>query len=787
MSLYHSFVLPMEDFRRVYNYNTAADGEDDVAGVVASIQNAHGKAATAYIDQLYRDLNGGALTDPREGIAKALTGKFKKAAVMASLSVVFQQPSAIGRAFAEIDLKHFESFGLVRGVSRAVFKHKDHDRQWAELKRYAPVAMIKEMGYFDTGMGLTAKEYLQAKEYSGIKEKAKAVFTDGKYRDELLGKAASVADELTWVEIWRAVKNETAARNPKMDKTSEEFLKIAGDRFSEVIDKTQVYDSVLARSANMRSKSLFMNMATSFMAEPTTTINMIEDALRKGAKGQKKYAARVMGAVFCSVVINAALSSLVYAGRDDDEDETYLEKYLSRFLTEIIDGVNPITYIPFLKDAWSIAQGFDVERADMALISDLMDVMKKLVQLLDKDTSEMNEDALREHQKAVRQGWMSALDVVASLLGIPLKNARREVKGAMNLFGTLKKDFGGRKTTWGSLGDVLQADIQDTIPVWGWLNGETKGEKLYEAIVRGDDAYVERIMSTYADKDKAEAAIRAVIKDRYIAGEVSKLDARQMLINYGGVDVVKAHWTMDEWDYDKENTSEGSDDYGKYDRFFSAVESGVDLKKVISEYTSNGVDDETLRRQITEHFKPLYVDMSTADRASLKGYLLNAMEACGQDRDKAELNLMKWDFEAKYGYTWDDRADAYRSGAISADKLVQEMMTISGKTKEQAELEVEVYDWQRDIPNCDITATGVKDYHENCESEGISRKTFYTAWRYYTDTSGEVDEETGESIPYSKVQKVMPYIDRLDLTPSQKTALALCWWGASTVRKYKLW
>jgi hypothetical protein len=63
----------------------------------------------------------------------------------------------------------------------------------------------------------------------------------------------------------------------------------------------------------------------------------------------------------------------------------------------------------------------------------------------------------------------AAVGAIISLLGIPLKNARREVKGAVNLFGTLKKDFGGRKTTWGSLGDVLQADIQDTIPVWGWL------------------------------------------------------------------------------------------------------------------------------------------------------------------------------------------------------------------------------------------------------------------------------------------------------------------------------
>ena len=95
-----------------------------------------------------------------------------------------------------------------------------------------------------------------------------------------------------------------------MDVKSEEFLKLAGERFSEVIEKTQVYDSVLARSANMRSKSAFMNMATAFMAEPTTTINLLEDALR--GRSTKKIA-RVFGAVAVSIVLNNALASVVYA------------------------------------------------------------------------------------------------------------------------------------------------------------------------------------------------------------------------------------------------------------------------------------------------------------------------------------------------------------------------------------------------------------------------------------------------------------------------------------------
>ena len=785
MSMYHSFVLPMEDFRKVYNYSTPNEAESASASVNAAIQNAHGKAATSYIDQLYKDLNGGALSDSREGLAKSLVGKFKKAAVMASLSVVFQQPSAIGRAFSEVDLKHFHGPAITKGTARAIFAPKRHDALWSELKKYAPVAMIKEMGYFDTGMGMSAQEYLQAKEYTGIKEKAKAFIKDSNYRDEVLSKGAAVADELTWIEIWKAVKNETAERNPDMKRDSEEFLKIAGNRFSEVIDKTQVYDSVLARSANMRSKSLYMNMATSFMAEPTTTMNMVWDALTKAANGQKKAAARAIGSVAVSIIINAALSSIIYAARDDDEDETYLEKYFSSFFTDIVDSFNPITYIPIIKDIWSIAQGFDVERADMSLMSDLMDKLKSVISIYNKDTSEMGADELKGWKRSVRDSWIDLTGVVANLLGIPARNMIREVRGAANMFSTLREDFGGRKTTWMSFGDVVGADLKSAIPVLGWSNGKKKAEKLFDALQAGDQAYADRLMASYDDEKKVQTAISGVVKDKYQEGEISESEARDYLIKYCGLDITEAYWKMKEWDSDKESTA--GEDFKKYDRFYDAVKTGANLKAVIKEYTDNGVKPETLRGQITEYFKPEYVNMSASDRAGIKGYLLNAMVACGQEREKAEITMMKWDFEASYGYTWDDRADAYRNGAISASKLVDELMKISGKTKEEAELQVEVYDWQKDIPNCDITATGIRDYHENCESAGISRKEYYTAWRYYQDTSGEIDEDTGESIPYSKVKKVMVYINGLDLTAAQKTALASCWWGASTVKEYKLW
>ena len=114
-------------------------------------------------------------------------------------------------------------------------------------------------------------------------------------------------------------------------------------------------------------------------------------------------------------------------------------------------------------------------------------------------------------------------------------------------------------------------------------------------------------------------------------------------------------------------------------------------------------------------------------------------------------------------------------------------MDVGGKTAEEADLQIQVYNWEMEVPGCDdITASAIKDYNENCASVGISKSVYYKAWSTYKDTDGDY-YENGESVPYSKVRKVIRYIDSLSLTSSQKTALALCWWAESTVQKYKTW
>ena len=607
MNEYAAFTLPLEDFYRVYNYQNDSSDTTNKTGVIPAIDNAYGDVATKAIDRLLEDINGGVKTDYVEGAGKKLMGLFKKAKVMMSLSVIVQQPSAIVRAMSIINPKYFIGEKTV----------KTEPKLWEEVKKYAPVAIIKEMGYFDTGLGYTAKEWVRGNK----------TFKDRV--DDIVSWAPAKADEITWRAIWKAVKRETLHNNPKMNPTSEEFLTLCGKRFEEVIRLTQVYDSTLSRSANMRNKNVFMQMVTAFMAEPTTSINMLEMAVR--SKNGKRIRATI-AAVYGSYLLNAILVALPYAMRDDDEDETFAEKYLSALTESFISNAVPLTALPFVKDIWSIAQGYDVERADMSLIGDLIDSIVSFA------TESMKEDSDPGTMVNIVVDFVGTF---ANLTGIPLKNLVRDVKGIINAAQTITKDFTTeRNTTWKSLGDALEQSIKESTPIVGRLTQESKADKLFDAIVAGDKNYTERLKNSYSSESAYESAIRSAIGERYKSGEISRAKATSMLTKYGDYDENDAYWKLKEWDYKKKYGNDA--EWTKYNEFYTAVKTGKNLKAVIKDYTDHGVSKETLASQITSYYKPMYKKMSKAQRASLKGYLLNAYQLLGYKRADKSKDIDNW-------------------------------------------------------------------------------------------------------------------------------------------------
>ena len=116
-------------------------------------------------------------------------------------------------------------------------------------------------------------------------------------RAELAQRAARAAGELIFSHRDFKVSNKSSKDYvTAMDVKSEKFLKLAAERFNEVMRATQVYDSVLVKSSNMRSQNFSMKALTSFMAEPTLTINVLADAyLNRNEKGGKMFLAKALG------------------------------------------------------------------------------------------------------------------------------------------------------------------------------------------------------------------------------------------------------------------------------------------------------------------------------------------------------------------------------------------------------------------------------------------------------------------------------------------------------------
>lgn len=804
MATYHGFTLPLEDFTRIFNYATSAsDIENGANSVKAMLTNAFGsEAPVQQIELLLKDVNGSARSDPTTELMNKGLAFMKKYAVAGSLSVSIQQPSAIARATAYIDPKYFA------GEKITAEKHKE---LWEHMKKYAPVTAIKEIGYFDQGLGRSAREWMTAREYDGLAEKAKGLVTDSNYRSDVIMALPGLMDELTWCSIWQAVEREVADTT-NLKTGSEEFNKRVGDRFTQIITETQVYDSVFSRSAMMRSKDVGVKMATAFMAEPLTNVSMVVDAIDDFRNGRKALGARKLGSVVASMLLNSILVSFVYAARNDDDDKSYIEKYIAALTGELKDGFNPLTYIPYIKDVVSIVQGYDVERNDMTMIADLWNAYT----------------SLKSDKKSTYRKIEDFAGRIAQIFGLPLKNVMRDVRAAYYTYDTIAN---GEETTWQG---ALQAVAE------GWTGeSPSNSEQLYDALVSGNVKQADRVKARFENESAAQAAVKKVIREKYAPTDggkqsIDKQTAIKQLQDYAGMSKQEAEKQVAKWTVSLAYGFEYGDTKDEYLNGNITIEKA---KRVLmgAGATDMEADAKTLQWKFEKDTGIAYDDMSDAyvsgdiSRSDAVNYLVKYGKTYRAD---AEATVQQWQCEKDTGFKYSELKDLYVAGTISADRAaalrskyggaseddakstvlqwqcvkdtgieysdirkayeekrvsgeaVENMlMKYGGKSKDDAAARREKYDFTIANPGTeDISDAAVQKYNESVAAAGISGKDYYTSWQMYNRTESDYDEN-GKPISYSKLYKIAAYIDSLNLTNAQKDAMFCAFYTARNLRR----
>ena len=482
MTSYGAYFPAITDMQKFYNMK-----DETGNSVHRELSRVMGKGGTNYYMDLLRDLNGSrGDTDNADKFSQGFSSLYKGAKVLGNLRVAIQQPTAYARAIAAIEGKY-----LAQGLSLPI---TEASKEWELAKKYAPIALWKSMsGSFDINMG------------KGLRQQMTGEAT---IRENIANKAGFLlekGDEFAWKRLWYAAEKKVEATTD-LKKGTEEYYKAAADIFNDVIDETQVVDSVLNRTDAMKNKSGLTKLTTSFMSEPSKTYNMVYRAYSdfKKGKGNARVLLGVMSAYVLNAALAAAVASLPSAMRDKDKEKKYGERWLDAFTGGFTDNINPIGYIPFAKDAFEIAMnaGKWNNGSNDLTTKPIADAVKAVTSL---------SEAMNEDSKLGAVGNLYKASNVLDIAGIPMSNTLRDI-GA--LYDTLIYDV---------LDDVSLQYERDKL-VYNMEGTNSKGDyfnvkrflsSALKAYTRGDKALGDKIMADLKAKlgdDVIEEAMQRQLK-----------------------------------------------------------------------------------------------------------------------------------------------------------------------------------------------------------------------------------------------------------------------------------
>ena len=603
MATYSTFTAPLSDAMKWFNHrNVEFDGDiaADTDSVQRQIELTYGKEYLEYFKKLIKDINAESVNGIESQIASTLVSKMKAASVGGNLRVAIQQPTAYIRAAAVMNPKY---------MAQAVFKKS----AMKKAKENSAITQWKSWGYFETSIGQSMKSVITGQQSlkENVVEKSMIL--------------AQLGDDVTWGYLWNACEAEIKDKHPDVKYDSKEFIKMVADRFDEIVDQTQVVDSVLHRSQIMRSQDKLVQMATAFMAEPTKSynllVNAVRDASEKKSKSSMKRLGRVVTAYTATQVINAAIVAVIDATRDlEDDDKTFWDKYIENLKGNIVDNMNPISMIPFAKDIVSIFHGYDISRLDMQGISKLYagaNNMRKYITDPDYREKHTFYDVAKETARGV-----------SLVTGIPGFNVLRDIESLYHA------------VTGKWLGGIIRSNTRQY-------------QRSVDALLDGNTEEYNSIMQELSDKnveeDKIDSGIMSELKKRYTAGEMEKSTVENILKDQFEMDDNDIYYKLKKW--------ENGSDWTKYSDFYSALDNAYETGKIndrdkikaeIDDLKKHGVKEENIKSQITEKYKPIYLEAKKkGNYADLKNLLISAYMMCGDSHSEAMKKIDNWSKQKK--------------------------------------------------------------------------------------------------------------------------------------------
>lgn len=625
MASYNGYSLVVRDAMKWFNYqgernrNVKTAIEEAYGTGIPKKDNGENKGSpTGYFIKFMKDLNGmqGVDNTFSSGMIAKATSWAKVAAVGANVRLVVQQPTAIVRALSVIDPKYFMPDGDIRKSKTRKKEEGDQARisAFKEATKYSTAAQLKSWGFRENNMSTQFSKIIR--DSATVKEKITDISLYG----------AEKADAVTWGRIWNAAKRKTAAENPDLVFGSDEHLQRSGKLMDDVCYQTQVFDSILCRTQNMRSTSEVMRLLVAFTSEPAKSYNMLLQAFMSGNK--KEIAKTVMLTTMSSVLATAA-ASFVSAGRDDDDYRTFWEKYLEAFSGDILDSINPFSSLPLASDIIDYLTGNDYDSPQFyeQFLENTISVAQYIAKVVSGDTKF---DAVKFINLLAK--------ALSTMTGVPFSNAYREIRTLWN-----NLPFTENKLRTSDYYVTKDSELYSII-----FTAMGNGDQ--DTISRAQDELIKRGKT----QEQLDAGLKSVLKERYKEDIAWAAEARQdgnaaeyerrvnEISEKTGLNITLVAETVESmrkkvYEEDDETESDIGEEEEEKTRYYTmedanrALEEGnvSSAKKIIEQeyeykvdsYLEKGEEEKdaekkaksSIRASLTSHWKPLYVEAYKAN------------------------------------------------------------------------------------------------------------------------------------------------------------------------------
>lgn len=605
MATYNGLVVPLSDAMKWFNYRSRSGeitgGPAYLGSVKQSVTRVLGAKGRQYFVNLISDING----IPGGSYGTELLGKLvsnaKVAAVGANLRVVLQQPTAYLRAAAMISPKY---------LTRAMFMIP----KVKMAQQYAPIALWKSWGFFETNLGTTMRNVIVGDGTLAESIREKSLWLAGK------------ADDATWGALWNACALEVAETRPDLRQGTEAFHEAVGRRLSEVVDRTQVVDTVFHRSQAMRSKDSLAKLYTSFMAEPTKSYNMLRGAIMNAVRNNTPEARakllRVSVTYVATAALTAAAASIADAFRDEDDEKNWFEKYRKALFgygedwreilgSNLLSGVNPLYLVPFTKEIMSLLDGYSPSRLDMDGIEALYNAANGWLKYINGESKWSAYKLISQSVKAISRTF-----------GVPAGGMLRTFESLYNTFSSTRIQWEHETSTMAKTYQVMAQALRD--------GDKAKYNRLRSALVEAEKTYAQidagmRAALVGDDDTPGDPRIEEAAKARIalntgayerIVREMKAEGFKQDVV-VGAINNVVTKLTKEK--KEKGNVDEDNTDplylYDDLERAITANNAAT-VDRIVESLVQSGKKEENIKSAVTERIRPVYMEYTEKGNAA---------------------------------------------------------------------------------------------------------------------------------------------------------------------------